>query len=229
MTRRFEIPKQSRQRGFTLIESVIVIGLTALIAVGIVAGLLEGLDTLHTVTDTQGVEFQHQRTMTQFIEDVQSATWFYNGTSVEEEGEAETNRETVGARTLIMGWPGPAGEEIWVRYSTSTDVQTEETYLIRTVVTLSGDGQGSTILSTGVANLLFDYLDANGETTDMIIDVRRVIMTLAVNVGGATVERDYEVTMRNPNYGVREPPGDFDEVQDEYYSKYDFGHAEFYE
>lgn len=219
MTGRVEILKRTRERGFTLIESVIVIGLTALIAVGIVAGLLEGLDTLHTVTDTQGVEFQHQRAMNQFVEDAQAATWFFNGTAVEEEGEGETNRTTVSAYVLIMGYSGPNGDETWIRYHTRPGPFTGETYLIRTIVTSSGDNQGSTILATGVSNLMFDYLDAAGEVTDQIPEVRRIIMLLAVNIGGTSVQREYDVTMRNPNYGVREPVGDFDEIETDYFRK----------
>jgi len=219
MIQRIKILKQSRERGFTLIESVIVIGLTTLIAVGIVAGLLEGLDTLHTVTDTQGVEFQHQRAMNQFVEDAQSATWFYNGAAMVEEGEGETNRTTVSAYILIMGYPGPGGDEVWIRYHTRPGPFTSETYLVRTVITTSSDNTGSTILATGVSNLMFDYLDADGEITDQIPDVRRIIMQLSVNIGGSSIQREYDVTMRNPNYGVREPIGDFDEVETDYFRK----------
>lgn len=219
MTGRKDILMPSRERGFTLIESVIVIGLTTLIAVGIVAGLLEGLDTLHTVTDTQGVEFQHQRAMTRFVEDVQAATWFYSGTYAEEEGEGEISRPTVSPSELIIGYPGPNDDEVWIRYSTKAGPRTEELYLLRTVVTESNLNQGSTILSTGVSNLEFDYRDAENEFTDQIAEVRRVIMALTVNIGGTTIRREYDVTVRGINHGVREPPGDFEEVEDEYFRK----------
>ena len=211
----------SREKGFTLIESVIVLGLTTLITVGIVAALLEGLDTLHTVTDTQNVEFAHQRAMNAFTEDAQSATWFWGGTVHEDEEGGSVPSATASTFYITFGWPGPGGEEVWVRYHTRTGslAVEPETYLVRTLLTSSGTEDGSTILATGVSNLEFSYLDADDLDTVLIAEIRRIVMSLTVNAGGTTLRREYEVTMRNPNHGVKEPVGSFDELEDTLFNK----------
>jgi len=204
---------RARERGFTLLESVIVVGLSALLAVGIVAGLLEGLETLHSIADAQSIDYGHQRAMRVFLQDVQAATWFYNGTVHDEESEAEVPRLTASPYVLILGYPGPDGGEVWVRYKVRFGPFSEESYLMRTVLTTDGEGDGTTHLTTGVANLGFSYATKAGESTDQIPEIGRVAMALSINIGGATVQRIYEATMRNPNLGVKEPPGDFDGIE----------------
>lgn len=203
---------RNSERGFTIVETLIVVGLSTLITVGIIMGLLEGLDTLHEITDTQNTEFGHQRAMNVFLSDVQSARWFYNG-EVHEEGGGTVLNKTAPANLLIMGWEGPDGDEIWVRYKTRPGALTGELYLVRTVVSASGDEEGSTIVATGIANLLFNYEREDGTFTDQLPEIHRIGMGLGINVGGATVHRGYVGTMRNINRGVREPPADFDEVE----------------
>ncbi len=218
MTAGRKIPALVRERGFTLLETMIVIGLTTLIAVGIVAGLLEGLDTLETLTNTQSVEFGHQRAMSSFMKDVQAATWFYNGT-VNAEGGGLALRDTVSPFELTLGYSGPDGVETWVRYRTRPGVFSGETYLMRTVVTSDGLNQGTSIMSTGVAGIEFSLLDENGEFTDRFPKARQIIMTLSVNIGGSTVRREYDVFMRNPSLGMKEPPGDFDDIENAFFKK----------
>jgi len=211
MIGRTEILKRC-ERGFTLMESLLVVGLTTLIAVGIVVGFMEGLDTLHTLTDSQNVEFGHQKVMDYFISDVHSATWFYNGSTHDEDGTDILN-ETANTYYLIMGYRGPNGVDYWIRYKVKPGVFTGETYLMRTVVTSTGEDEGTTFVATGISNLEFTYYDENGEWTDQLPDVRKVQMTLALTSGGATLNRDYSVSMMNPNMGVMEPPGDFNDVE----------------
>ena len=213
-----KIQRRYREKGFTLIESLIVVGLTALIAVGIVAALLEGLDTLHTVTDTQSVEFGHQKAMNMFIQDIHAATWFYNGT-VHDEGGAEVLRETPSPFYLVMGYPGPENDEIWVRYKVRPGIFTGENYLMRTVLTKSGVDEGTNLVTTGVANLEFEYLDSDGRITENLPDVHSITMILSINIGGSTTQREYQVVMRNPNMGVREPTGDFDDIETKHINK----------
>ncbi len=216
---RMKILERSRERGFTLLESVIVVGLTALITVGVVVGLIEGLDTLHTVADTHSVEFGHQRAMNQFMTDVHAATWFFNDLVEDPDSGADIPRETTNPFYLILGFPGPNDEEVWVRYSTAVWGSSDETYLVRTVITESGADNGTSILSSGIANLEFGYLDENREFTDRIAEIQYITMTLSITVGGSTIQRIYEAGLRNPNLGVKEPPGDFDDVQSDFFAK----------
>lgn len=216
---------RNSERGFTIVETLIVVGLSTLITVGIIMGLLEGLDTLHEITDAQSTEFGHQRAMTVFLSDVQSARWFYNG-EVHDEGGGTILRQTANMNYLIMGWEGPDGDEIWVRYKIRSasfvyisGTRILEQYLMRTVVSASGDEEGSTIVATGIENLMFNYEQQDGTFTDQIPEIHRIGMSLGINVGGATVLREYVATMRSTNGGVREPPGDFDEVEVEFFLK----------
>lgn len=224
MVNRITKNRRSREQGFTLIEGILVLGLTMLITVGIIAALLEGLDTLHIVTDTQSVEFGHQRAMTMFIDDVQSATWFYNGTMMQAD-DTEVLRDTTAPFELTMGYPGPRGDEIWIRYSVQYGVFTRESYLLRTVMTLSDTNEGSTIVTTGVANLMFNYFDDEGAFTDQLDEIGLVQMVLSLNVGGSSVQREYDVSLRNANQthlvleGTVIPPRDFDEFETTYFKK----------
>jgi len=206
-----------RERGFTLVESLLVIGLTTLIATGVVAGLLEGMDALHEMTDRQTVEYGHQRAMQLFIGDVQSAQWFYNGT-VHDESGATVPRDEGNLNELLMGYTGPDGEDIWIRYRVRFGAFSGETYLVRTLWSSAGE-EGLTLLSTGVANLEFNYFDIDDNITDKLSTVRRIQMTLSVNVGGATVRRIYEAVMRNKNEGVKVVPVDFNEIESKYFNK----------
>lgn len=212
---------QIRERGFTLVEALIVIGLTTLIAVGVVAGLLEGMDTIHQLTDSQTVAFGHQRVMQEFTKDVQAATWFYNGTTHDTSGTVILY-EIANPYEIILGYPGPDGEEVWVRYRVRYGSFTGESYLVRTMATSSGQ-TGMTILTTGVANLGFTYFNKEGVITDKLSDVKKIQMTLSLNVGGATEQRLYDVTMRNVNEGVKVAPYDFDEIENEEIEKSDKG------
>lgn len=204
--------KRSRQKGFTLIEGLLVVGLTTMIAVGIVAVFLEGIDTLHIITDTQSVEFGHQRALTLFLNDVHSATWFYNGTQKLSDG-TDVPRETATTFSLIIGYPGPDNDEIWIRYHIRYGTFTGESYLTRTVLTASGYKQGTSIVSTGVANLEFNFFKDDGTFTDRLDQIKKIQMVLSLNTGGTTVQREYEASLRNQNQGVRTPPGDFDELE----------------
>ena len=206
--------KYTNERGFTLLETLLVVGLTTLIAVGVVAGLVEGLDTLGSITDAQNVEFGHQRAMELFVGDVQAAQWFYSGTVHSESGSVIL-RDTMNSYYLALGYPGPDGYEVWVRYRTRPSGLSGETYLIRTVVSDNPVLNGSSIITSGVANLEFVYYDGDGDTTDQAPDVRSIDMILSINIGGATIQRDYDVTMRSPNRGVKDPIGDFDEIENE--------------
>jgi type II secretory pathway pseudopilin PulG len=218
MVNRFKIQRKLSEKGFTLIEALVVVGLTTMISVGIIAALLEGLDTLHTITDTQSVEFGHQRAMTMFIDDVQAAKWFYNGTQTHGDGSTVL-RDTMAPFELTLGYPGSGGDEIWVRYSIQYGAFTRETYLLRTVMTKSGLNQGTTIVTSGVANLFFNYFDEGGTFTDKISEVWRIQMVLSVNFGGTTQQREYDVSMRNTNEGVGVPPGDFDDFETLFFKK----------
>jgi len=169
------------------------------------------LDTLHEITDRQTVEFGHQRALELFTTDVQSATWFYNGETHSPSGDLIL-RDTPNPYVLILGYDGPDGEEVWVKYGTRVGVLSGETYLTRTAVIGSVD-QGMSLLSTGVANLEFTYFDQDGNITSKLTEVRKIQMTLSVNVGGATVQRIYEASMRNPNLGLRTPTVDFEEIE----------------
>jgi len=218
MLRLLNIFTRSREKGFTLLESLIVVSLTTMLAIGVVAAFMEGLDTLHEVTDTQSVEFGHQRTMNLYMDDVHSAVWLYNG-FITDEGGAEVLRTNTNPFFLVVGYPGPDGDNVWVRYKVRTGSFSFETYLVRTVLTSSGVDEGTSMLTTGVSNLQFRYYDSDGMFTDVIEEVSHVVMVLSVNVGGVTVTREYEAAMRNPNLGAREPSGDFDEVETAYFVK----------
>lgn len=207
-----KILDRSRQKGFTLVEALLVVGLTTLIAVGIVAVFLEGIDTLHIITDNQSVEFGHQRALTLFLNDVHSATWFYNGTQKLSDG-TDVPRETATTFSLIFGYPGSDSDEIWVRYHIRHGTFTGESYLTRTVLTASGHDQGTSIVSTGVANLEFNFFKDDGSFTDRLDQIQKIQMILSLNTGGTTVQREYEASLRNQNQGVRTPPGDFDELE----------------
>lgn len=203
---------RSRQKGFTLIEGLLVVGLTTMIAVGIVAVFLEGIDTLHIITDNQSVEFGHQRALTLFLDDIHSATWFYNGTQKLSDG-TDVPRETSTSFSLTFGYPGSDDDEIWIRYHIMFGTFTAETYLIRTVLTASGYDQGTSIVATGVSNIEFNYFGDDGGFTERLDQIRKVQMVLSINIGGTTVLREYEASLRNQNQGIRTPPGDFDELE----------------
>jgi hypothetical protein len=205
------------QRGFTLIEAILVVGLTSLIAVGVVGALMEGLGSLQQITDRQGIDFGHQNSIERFTEDIQAATWFNNGI-VSSEGGGSTLSGTTNPFSLIMGYPGPDGEEVWIRYSVRLGAFTRESYLLRTIATTSGL-EGMTILTPGVANLAFNYFDKDGNFTDVISEVKKVQMVLSLEIGGTTVQRMYEVNMRNPNGGAKLTPFDFDEIDSKYFKK----------
>jgi len=222
MTGSRNIRRFSRQRGFTLLETLIVVGLTAMIAVGIVAALIEGLDTLQTVADTQAVEFRHQRIMNTFMTDVKNATWFYNGTT-HDGGGTEVPRTNTSSRELMLGYEGPEGSEIWVRYRTRPGYfrleDHVETYLMRTVLADTFPGDGSSYMASGIANLEFEYFDADGNFEYDLSQVKRIIMTISLVSGGTTIERSYEAVLRNRNMGVRTPPRDFNDVENEFLNK----------
>jgi hypothetical protein len=188
-----------------------------------VIGLMEGLDALRQITSEQSSGFAQQRAMNAFMSDVQAATWFYNGETHDETGAMVLN-ETASPYVLTLGYPGPDGDEIWVRYRARSGVfyswtGETQTYLVRTVISASGLEEGSTIIATGVANLLFDYEDQSGGLADFIPDTQTIGMTLSIDINGSAVRREYIATMRNPNQGVKYPPGDFDEVESDYFSK----------
>jgi type II secretory pathway pseudopilin PulG len=211
------IRSSARERGFTLLEAVLVIGLTSLIAVGVVAGLLEGLDALGQITDTQSAEFGHQKVMEQFTKDIQSATWFSNGTVTAEGGTQDVNG-TTSPFAIVLGYPGQYGEEVWVRYHIRYGTFSGGTYLVRTYATTDGL-EGMSILTPGVSNLMFNYFDEAGDFTDVIAEVKKVEMTLSVNMGGTTVQRMYGVVLRNANGGPKVAPMDFDAIETKYFKK----------
>lgn len=206
------------QAGFTLFESMIVIGLTSLVAVGIVMGLMEGMNVLTDINDTWTVENGHQRVQSAFLGDVQSAVWFNNG-EVHDNGGNIVLRDTPSATFIALGYPTDDGDEVWIRYQARPGTFSEETYLMRTIITASGVEEGSTILSTGIAKLDFLYFDENGAITDKISRIKRIRMTLSINVRGATVQREYEATLRNPNGGPHEIPGDFNNIETASFTK----------
>jgi len=209
----------TRERGFTLVEAVIVAGLTTLITVGVVAGLIEGLDALHEMTDQQSVEFGHQRTMQSFMADAQAATWFSNTLStVHDESGALVSRDATEPFSLVLGYPGPDDEEIWVRYGVTSGTASTDSYLVRAMCTSTGR-DGITILTPGVARLEFNYYDSDGNITDTLSKVSRISMVLSLTVGGATEQREYFVAMRNPNMGVQIPPADFNDVVSRHFRK----------
>ncbi len=210
--------KRTREKGFTVLETLIVVGLTTLVAVGMVAALLEGLETLSTVTDTQSVEFGHQKVMDTFIEDVQAATWFYNDYIHEDSGSLIL-RQTPHTTELTMGWLGPDDEQVWVRYSARPGIFDDEYYLMRTVYSTTPAGSGTSVMTTGVANLEFTYYTDTGMIATEFSTISRIMMTLSINIGGSTVERDYEVTMRNVNKGAKAPPEDLDDIENATFTK----------
>jgi type II secretory pathway pseudopilin PulG len=223
MTRALGIRGHNRERGFTLLEALLVVGLTTLVTVGLVAGLLEGLDALHEITDMQGVDFGHQKAMRQFTRDVQAATWFYGGTvhSESDPSGPEVPSEATRPHDLVMGYAGPDGNEVWVRYRTrgGSFSSIGETYLVRTVLCDNPAYEGSSVIGRGVANLFFTYYDADGKEVFRLPEIRRIRMTLSLATGGAALQREYDVTMRNPNLGVKSPRGDFDAVEDQNFLK----------
>jgi hypothetical protein len=219
MLNRNEILKQSREKGFTLLESMLVVGLVTLIGIGIVTALLEGVDTLGEITDAQNVEFGHQRTMNMFLSDVHSATMFFNDYVMQESG-VEIPRDTTNPFFLIMGWEGPDGRQIWVRYKVRPGrFALDETYLMRTVLTSDGVDEGTEILATGVSNLGFMYYDDEGKFTDLIAEIDKIVMVLSLTSHGATVQREYDVALRNTNRGTVEPPGDFEDLEAPLFTK----------
>jgi len=213
MTGYLDILKRNREKGFTLLESLIVVGLVTLIAIGIVTALLEGVDTLGEITDAQNVEFGHQRAMNMYLSDVHSANMFFNSYVTQESGES-IPRDTTNPFVLIMGWEGADGRDIWVRYKVRPgSFSYTESYLMRTVITSDGVCEGTEIIATGVSNLEFFYYDRDGLFTDQLAEIHRIVMILSLTSRGATVQREYEATLRNTNSGVVEPPGDFDEIE----------------
>ncbi len=219
MLNRKKILKHSREKGFTLLESMVVLGLVTLIGVGIVTALLEGVDTLGEITDAQNVEFGHQRAMNMFLPDVHSATMFFNDYVAQESG-GEIPRDTTNPFFLIMGWEGPDGRQIWVRYRAKTGNWAQgETYLMRTVMTSDGVDEGTEILATGVSNLEFLYYDEEGNFTDLIAEIDMIVMVLSLTSRGATVQREYGVALRKTNIGAVEPPGDFSELENPLFTK----------
>jgi len=72
-----------------------------------------------------------------------------------------------------------------------------------------------------VANLEFGYLDSDGGFTEMLSSVKRVRMTLSLDIAGSAVLRVYEAVMRNRNEGVKTVPVgvDFDEIESKYFNK----------
>jgi type II secretory pathway pseudopilin PulG len=217
MIRRLKIAGRRSERGFTLVESLLVIGLTTLVTAGVVAGLLEGMDALRQMTDRQTAEYGHQRAMQMFVNDVQSAQWFYNGT-VHDESEATVPRDQANQNDLLMGYTGPDGEDVWIRYRVKFGAFSGESYLCRTLWSSAGE-EGLTLLSSGVANLEFNYLDSDGGFTDVLSSVKRIRMTLSVDIAGSSVLRVYEAVMRNGNEGVKVVPVDFNEIESKYFNK----------
>jgi len=222
MTGRRDIRNYRSERGFTLFETLLVVALTTMIGVGIVAALFEGMDTLQTVTDTQNVEFAQQRIMTAYMDDIKNATWFYNGTTHDEAGNVIPGTYP-NASELILGYEGPEGNEVWIRYKskpgifedTRPEIETE-TYLRRTVINEGPPGDGSSYLAVGIANLAFEYYDADGLFASDLTEVKRIVMTVSITSGGSVLERSYEGVLRNENLGVRTPPGDFNEIESDF-------------
>jgi type II secretory pathway pseudopilin PulG len=207
-----KIFSKSRERGFTLIEIILVAGLTTLISIGVVAGLIEGLDALNDITDQQSVEYGHQRTMQLFDSDVQAATWFCNTEStVHDEGGNVILRDATEPFTLTMGHPGEDGVEEWVQYTVRPGIMTGQDYLLRVKANNAGS-DGLSILTSGVARLSFNYYDSDGNITDTLSKVDRIAMLLSLSIGGTTIERQFFATMRSPNLGVTSPPVDFNDV-----------------
>jgi type II secretory pathway pseudopilin PulG len=209
----------ARERGFTLVESVIVMGLTTLITVGVIAGLLEGLDALHQITDQQGVEFGHQQAMQTFMSDVQAAEWFANTAStVHDESGLLIPRDATEPFAIILGYTGPNGDPTWVKYVARPGVFSGETYLLRVMYTDSGS-EGVTILSPGVNKLQFSYFDADGNTTTLLSNLASISMILDLQVGDAIQQREYLVSLRNKNLGVQAPARDFNDIISKYFRK----------
>jgi len=202
-------------------ETLIVVALTTMIGVGIVAALFEGMDTLQTVTDSQNVEFAQQRIMTAYMDDIKNASWFYNGTTHDENGNVIPSTYP-DASELILGYEGPEGNEVWIRYMSKPGVflnslgEIDDTYLRRTVINDGPPGYGSSYLAVGVANLAFEYYDADGLFTSDLTKVKRIVMTVSITSGGSVLERSYEGVLRNENLGVRTPPRDFTEIESDF-------------
>jgi len=200
-------------------EALIVVGLSTLITVGVVIGLLEGMGALSKITTDYDIEYGHQRAMSSFMRDVQAAQWFYNGEVHNEMGSLVLN-ETASPYDLVLGYPGPDGDEIWIRYRSRagalpTRLGFVRNYLIRTVISTSGLEEGATLLAVGVTDLQFNYENVNRTFTDRIPDIYSVGMTLSLDINGTLVRREYVAVMRNPNLGPKLPPGDFNEIESE--------------
>jgi type II secretory pathway pseudopilin PulG len=212
-----KIFSSSRERGFTLIEIILVAGLTTLISVGVVAGLVEGLNALNDITDQQSVEFGHQRAMQLFTSDVQAATWFCNTESTtHDESGTVILRDATEPYTLTMGHPGEDNVEEWVQYTVRPGIMTGQDYLLRVKATDVGT-DGMSIMSTGIAKCTFEYYDSDGNITDTLSKVDRITMILSVSIGGTTEEKQYFAKMRTPNLGVKSPPVDFNDVISKYF------------
>jgi type II secretory pathway pseudopilin PulG len=218
-----------RERGFTLIESVIVMGLTTLITVGVIAGLLEGLDALHTMTDQQAVEFGQQQAMQTFMADVQAAQYFANTAStVHDESGLLIPRDATEPYAIQLGYMGADGHNTWVKYQAQLGMNGEH-YLIRAnyaepLPTDTGPiKEGVTVLTPGVVRLEFNYYDADGNTTNLLSALNQISMVLDLQIGDAIVEKEYLVTLRNKNLGTQEPPVDFNDLVSKFFRKGDIG------
>jgi len=207
-----KILKLRTERGFTLLESLLVVGLSTLVAAGVVIGLMEGMDVLNEITDQWSVDHGHQRVSMEFMDDIHNAVWMYNGT-VHDDGGGLVFRQTASPNVLILGYPTNDGDEIWIRWSVRPGAFSREDYLVRTVMTSSSSNQGTSILSSGMANFQLSYFDVDGTATDQIPEISLVEMTASININGATVQRAYTAALRNGELGIKEPPGDFDDIE----------------
>ena len=206
-----------RERGFTLLESLLVIGLSTLISVGLIAGLIEGLDSLHQMTDRQTIESGQQQAMQAFMSDVQAAEWFNNSTVQDETGSNVLNG-VADPYGLVLGYTGPDGEDVWVRYHVRPAPTSNNSYLVRTMMS-SGADQGVTSLASDVVNCQFTMTDQDGNFTDQLNSARQVAMLLTLQIGAQTVQRTYGAVMRNANVGVKGNPPDFNSIENDYFSK----------
>ena len=213
MQSNIQIKRAKSEKGFTLLESMIAVGLTTLVSIGLIVGLLEGMEVLTQVTDNMSVDHGHQRIMSRFMDDIHQAVWFNNGEVHNDSGALVLN-ETASIDHLDFGYPTSDGEEVWVRYGLHRSPFSGEIYLMRTVLSTSGLDQGATYLATGVSNLVFDYFNESGISTSNIPEIRSVQMTISLNAGGATIRRLYEASLRNENKGVKIVPGDFQDILD---------------
>jgi prepilin-type N-terminal cleavage/methylation domain-containing protein len=205
--------KTTGQKGFTLLETVVAVGIGAFVLVTLYVAFAQGVDISRDVIMQQDADRSLNNASVRFGDDMRGAVYFWSGVTTDENDAEVLDKNTL-PREVTFVILRSDHTTAWVKYELAEGILTDDTYLVRLSDYETPGQLALTYVAQNVANLLFIYYDADGRETADLTQVAAVDMVLTIDTGVATKERNIYVKLRNENLGLMIPSYDFESERD---------------